>query len=59
MFPSDHADMCCTHLSRVFRRLKHAACFMLPKTFYVLDLMMEVTQIRAEDGTFQKCIINK
>ena len=59
MILSDHADMCCTHLSRVFSGLKHVACFMLPKTFYVLDLTMEVAQIRAEDGTFQKCIINK
>ena len=32
---------------------------MLPKTFHVLNLTMEVTQIRAEDGTLQKCIINK
>ena len=59
MFLSDHADMCCTHLSRVFRKVKHAACFILPKTFYVLDLTMEVTQITAEDGILQKCIINK
>ena len=59
MFLSDHADICCTHLFRDFRRLKHAACFMLAKTFYFLDLTMEVTQIRAEDGTFQKYIINE
>ena len=27
--------------------------------FYALDLTMEVGQIRVEDGTFQKCIVNK
>ena len=42
------------HRSRVFRRLN-----MLPVShFQNLDLTMEVAQIRAEDGTFQKCTIN-
>ena len=58
MFLSDFADMCYTHLSWVFFRLN-----MLPvsrfQNFYVLDLTMEVAQIKAEDGTFQKCVINK
>ena len=52
------ADMCHTNLSGVFRRLN-----MLPvsrfQNFDVLDLTMEATQIRAEDGTFQKCTGNK
>ena len=48
VFLSDHADMCCTHLSRVFRdqNMLLVSCF--PK-LYVLDLTMEVAQIRAED----------
>ena len=59
VFLSEYADMCHTHFSRVFRRLN-----LLPvkihvsKTFHALDLMMEVAQIRAEDGTFQKCTVN-
>ena len=49
---SDYADVCYTHVSRAFQRLN-----MLPvshsKTFCALDLMMEVAQIREDDGTFQ------
>ena len=33
--------------------------FHISKTFYALDLMMEVDQIKVEDGTFQKCTVNK
>ena len=29
------------------------------QTFYALDLTMEIAQIRVEDGTFQKCTVNK
>ena len=46
--------MCDTQLCRVFRRLN-----MLPvsrfQTFHALDLTMEVAQIKAGDGTFEKC----
>ena len=58
VFLSDYADMCHTQLSRVFRRL-NVLLFHVSKTFYALDLTMEVDQIRVEDGTFQKCIVNK
>ena len=62
MFLSDYADMCYTHLSRVFRRLN-----VLPVSRFqnfwigrcVLDLTIEVAQIRDEDGKFQECAINK
>ena len=33
--------------------------FHVSKTFYALDLTMEVAKIRVEDGTFQKCTANK
>ena len=56
---SDYADMCHTHLSRVFRKLNMLYLFHISKTFYALDLTMEVDQIRVEDGTLQKCIVNK
>ena len=58
VFLNDYADMCKTHLSRVFCRLNMlpVSCF---QAFYVLDLTIEVAQIRAEDGTFQKCTVNK
>ena len=46
IFLSDYADMCLSHLSMVFRRLN-----VLPvsrsKTFYALDLTMEVDQTSA------------
>ena len=60
MFLTDYADMCYiyTHLSRVLRRLD-----MLPVSRFQNLLCPgsdeEVAQIRAEDGTFQKCMINK
>ena len=56
---SDYADMCHTYLSRVFRKLNILYLFHISKTFYALDLTMEVGQIRVEDGTFQKCTVNK
>ena len=58
LFLSDYADMCHTHFSRVFRRL-NLLPFHVSTTFYALDLTMEVDQIRVEDGTFQKCTVNK
>ena len=51
VFLSDFADMRYTHLT--------CCLFHVFKTFYVLDLTMEVAQIRAEDATFQTCMINK
>ena len=33
--------------------------FHVSKTIYALDLTVEVDQIRVEDGTFQKCAVNK
>ena len=56
---SDYADMCDTHLSRVFRELNMLCLFQVSKTVYALDLLMEVDQIRVEDGTFQKRTVNK
>ena len=56
---SDYADMCHTHLSGVFRKLNMLYLFHVSKTFYALDLTMEVDQIRVEDGTFQECTVNK
>ena len=58
VFLSNYADMCHSHLSRVFRRLNVLSVH-VSKTFYALDLMMEVDQIRVEDGMFQKCTVNK
>ena len=58
VFLSDYADVCHSHHSRVFRRLNVLPVHVF-KTFYALDLTMEVDQIRVEDGTFQKCTVNK
>ena len=58
VFLSDYGDMCHTHLSRVFHKL-NVLPVSLSKTFYALNLTMEVDQIRVEDGTFQKCTVNK
>ena len=54
---SDYADMCHSQFTSLqsFPQTKRAACF----TFLKLDLTMEVDQIRVEDGTFQKCTVNK
>ena len=56
---SDYAGICHTHLSRVFRKLNMLYLFHVSKTFYALNLTMEVDQIRVEDGMFQKCTVNK
>ena len=59
VFLSDYVDMCYAHLSRVLRRLSMLCLFHVSKTSHALDLTMEVAQIRVEDGTFQKCTVNK
>ena len=43
-FSADYKTCCLVHVS---------------KTFYALDLTMEVAQIRVDDGTFQKYTVNK
>ena len=58
VFLSDYANMCHTHLSG-FSADKLAACFTFLKLFMRwIYLIMEVDQIRAEDGTFQNCTVN-
>ena len=49
---------CALHIFLGLPQAKHAACFTFPK-IYALDLTMEVAQMRAEDGTFQRCTVNK
>ena len=58
VFFSDSPEMCYTHLSRVFCRLNMPPVSRF-ETFYALDLTMEGAQITVEDGTFQKCTVNK
>ena len=58
MFLSDNAGICYTHLSGVFHRLNMLSVTLL-QNFLCLYLTIEVAQIRAENGRFQKCITNK
>ena len=47
------------HIFLGFSADQTCCLFHVSKTFYALDLSIEVAQIRAEDGTSQKCTVNK
>ena len=48
---------CAIHIFLGFSVNLTCCLFHVSKTFYALDLTMEVDQIRVEDGTFQKCAV--
>ena len=50
---------CAIHIFLRFSADQMCCLFDVSKTFYALDLTMEVGQIMVEDETFQKCIVNK